>query len=181
VSVLLGKADGFEGQMRVVKPAEPHGLPLLDGPYMSLRVLNVCTAPVSSRSHDGDKDHIVSDVKEVTGFKHDCLEAISNVRPRGVECITAHSRSRLHGVVWVDPLDIRMEKSGRCERPGFLHRHVDATNDLHVLMRHRPHSISQPGRPPDPPPGFRLGAKFRELCGPQLGRCGVCVGAEPGG
>jgi hypothetical protein len=44
-------------------------------------------------------------MKEVWGFKFDGLEAVPDVRPRGLEGIYAYAGSRLNGIVWVDPLD----------------------------------------------------------------------------
>jgi hypothetical protein len=105
VSVLLGKVSGFEGQMMVVKPPHPDRLRVLDGPNMSLRVLHACTASVSSCSHDGDKDDVISSMKEITGVELDCLEAVADLRPRDLECLNAPVGSGLDGVGWVNPLD----------------------------------------------------------------------------
>ena len=129
--------------MWVVKPPHPDRLPFLDGPYMSLRVLDVCTASVSSRSHDGDKDDMVSSIKEVTRLKCDCLEAMPNAGPRGVEGINAYAGPGLNGVVWVDPLDGWIEVSRGGPQPGLVPGGIDTANDLHVLLRHRPRSIPQ--------------------------------------
>jgi hypothetical protein len=87
--------------------------------------------------------HLISYRPELLRLHLPGLPALEDLLNRAAERNEAVSGSRFHGPGGIDVLDLRVHELDRSREFVPRPRVVEAPHDLHVLLRHRPRSISR--------------------------------------
>ena len=143
----LAQPGGFEGPIAVAVSLASHDNAVTHRPQVADANVELCAAGgATSRDANEGEDFVVC-LPEPLGFRAEPMEHVSPVREEPNDVLTTPDRSlstRLSG--------IHSASGWASSVKGFqvagVHRRVKPPHDLHVLLRHRPPSISlrpQPG------------------------------------
>jgi hypothetical protein len=144
-ALLLRQPHGFEDLTFGLEGLDPDHEAVSDCVHVPKSPLHLRSACLAPATQPETHDDVVSRVDERLWMGFESLERLQPFPPE-----LSHTLVTVIGVVLelkragvVLPNDVRVVERKQCLRVVALHRRPNTTDDLYVLLRHRPRSIPQ--------------------------------------